>query len=109
MFSFVYELLPGIVVSCVAVLAAHLGLWEVSLPRVPSYVIGTSCVLLGMFVSALLTGNGRAVWFYLAHLVPVGAVVAVAWAVRGEQGRRRAAQKDLERLQEAARNEQSRG
>ena len=107
MLNSVYELLPGIAISCATILAAHLGLWSARLSRPVAYIIGTSCVLSGMFVSALLTGNSAAVWFYLAHLFPAGLVVVTGWWFRGERARRAALQADLEALEEAARNEQS--
>lgn len=100
-------LIPGIVVGCVAIAVAHLALWDLQLPRVPAYVIGTTCVLAGMVVSTAITGDWRPVGFYLAHLIPAGAIIALAWGARGALARRAVAEADARAIQEAAERERT--
>jgi hypothetical protein len=103
----VYELWPGAIISSAVIGIAHLLLWDLEIPRVPSYIIGTSCVLSGMLVSAWATGQAGALVFYLFHLVPAGAVVVFAWAVRGTLERRKAADEDADRIRRLAERERT--
>jgi hypothetical protein len=103
----VYELGPGIIISMAVIGIAHLALWDLQIPRLPSYVIGTSAVLSGMLVSAWATDASWPVVFYLAHLIPAAAVVVFAWAVRGRLAARKAAADDARSIWEAAERERT--
>ena len=70
-------------------------------------MIGTLCVISGMVVSAWLTRDAGALVFYLAHLIPAGAVIAFAWAARGALERRKIAEEDARAIREAAERERT--
>ncbi len=94
--SFVTQNLPGILVSCLFLLLAHLGLWNRrgALWRVAAYVIGCACIATGMAVTALITQDATALLTYLAHLVPGGIIIVLAWSLRGWDAARRQAHAD---------------
>jgi hypothetical protein len=98
---------PGILVGCVVIAAAHLGLWEAKLKRHTAYVVGSLCVISGQLVSASLTGNWEALLFHLAHLIPCGAVILFAWMIRGTQEAQTVAVDDADKIREAARSERT--
>jgi hypothetical protein len=102
-----YTLGPGIVISCAVIAIAHLLLWERKIPRLPSYVIGTSAVLSGMVVSAWQLNDAWPIVFYVLHLVPAAAVVIFAWAVRGRLAAHEAAAEDARTIEEAAERERT--
>lgn len=98
---------PGILVGCVVIASAHLGLWDAKLKRHTAYVVGSLCVIAGELVSASLTGNWEALLFHLAHLIPCGAVILFAWMVRGTQEAQTVANDDADKIREAARSERT--
>lgn len=107
MYERIFDLGPGIVISCAVIAIAHLLLWERKLPRLPSYVAGTLSVLSGMVVSAWQLGDAWVIVFYLLHLIPAAFVVFFAWAVRGRIAASAVATEDAHDIEEAARRERT--
>jgi hypothetical protein len=99
--------LGGALLSGVLLIAAHVGLyqWRDSLHRVANYTIGVACLLIGFTVSCgLLDAWVFAVGAWIVAGVG-GAVIALAWWVRGLQkpGKLAAARAALEGTHGAAR------
>lgn len=100
-------LLPGVIVTCVALAAAHLGLWGSQLSRPAAYVIGSACVLLGVAVSALVLGDAWPFVVYAIHLGAGGGVILLAWAIRGHTAAQHSAEEDARAIREAAERERT--
>lgn len=100
-------LIPGVIVTCVALAAAHLGLWGSNLTRPAAYVIGSACVLLGVAVSALVLGDAWPFVVYAVHLGAGGAVILTAWAIRGHAAAAHSAEADARAIREAAERERT--
>jgi hypothetical protein len=103
--AFVFENLPGALVGVALLLMAHLTLWDKRgmMWRLASYVIGCTCILLGMLCTASTTGDWTPIAVYAFHLVLGGAVVLLAWKVRGWQAARHQAVDDAAAIEEEAR------
>lgn len=106
MFESVTQNLPGALVTLLLLGSAHLLLWNrrSALWRVAAYVIGCACIAAGMAVTALIAQDASALRTYLAHLVPGGIVIVLAWSLRGWQAARQQAHQDAASLEEAARH-----
>lgn len=107
MYERMFELVPGSIIGTVVIIAVHFALWELNIPRVPSYVIGTSCVISGMVVSTAVVGDWWPLAFYAAHLLPCGAAIALLWAWRGHAERKKKRIKDAQEIQEIAERERT--
>lgn len=95
----------GIVVTCVLLLSAHIAHWprRAQLPRPAAYIIGCSCVLIGMLISAAQTGRIQSVIDLGVHLGPGGLLIVAAWCYRGWRAARDQALKDAAAIEEQAR------
>lgn len=105
MSDFVYENLPGALVGVTLLLIAHMTLWDKRgvMWRLASYVIGCACILLGMLFTASMSGDWKPIAVYAFHLALGGAVVLLAWKVRGWNAARTQAADDAAAIEEEAR------
>lgn len=105
MYQFVYENLPGVLVTIALLLISHVAMWDKRgvTWRLASYIVGCLCIASGMAVNALLTDTWLPFALYTLHLAGGGTCVLGAWRIRGWQAARRQAAADAAAIDEDAR------